>query len=157
MGSWDEAAHLDSGPTRPGRRGAVLVHLAAIGVRARRGGPVAAVRRAANGCCGCGPGGCGASMTTSFTGAGHPAGSLTRTVEGKITSTLNELPGYLKKRVWDLTGGGGVPDKVEQTANAAGQATPGSADRVPVVPDPGPGKLHEGGTSTWNRTAGGSS
>jgi hypothetical protein len=74
---------------------------------------------------------------------GVPSGIIDENGAAMVTLTLTELPGYLKKRVWDVTAPIGVFRQVEQTFIASSIASPCQQIGCPIITDPGPGYLRD--------------
>jgi hypothetical protein len=70
---------------------------------------------------------------------GVPSGIIDENGAAVVTLTLTELPGYLKKRVWDVTHPIGTFRQVEQTAIASSLASPCQQIGCQIITDPGPG------------------
>lgn len=74
---------------------------------------------------------------------GVPSGIIDENGAAMVTLTLTELPGYLKKRVWDVTAPIGVFRQVEQTFIASSIASPAQQIGCHIITDPGPGVLRD--------------
>ena len=86
---------------------------------------------------------------------GAPSGIIDENGAATVTLTLTELPGYLKKRVFDISGASF--EQVEQTVIAA--ASPRRSSRSACGSSPIRGRTPScatASTNTWNPTAAGS-